>query len=483
MSLRTLVRSLRTSIRPTDAFVHHLRAALAVASIVTLLHSAGLLGWLDGLVLRIVGAGGSAPLAASYARPDLPVVMLISKSLYEREFAQSSPLSRNKLAQLIRGIPLEAGQRPASVVIDLDLSPSPRAAGSTDKPDIGSDELDSALLTLLSSGARVVLPLPVRVATPESQDSKFRWLQSMCRRNTASQKDRLIFAIPDVSTHQGVVMQWDSHAPSLGRLTADPLPKSICDFALEDSSAGRASLLVGTLGYNAAISEARREIAYEPFNAKFFAASETQVFVANKLSELATIANNGALAGKVLFIGGAYDDRDRYAVPFEPNGRPVEGVIIHAATYYSALHPVSSSEGLTAFAMDLLLGIAMGYCFAFTWGWHQRISLEGASCSAAWWKQAAPRFSLLVNIALVGFLVAALMVISNRMLYPVNVWINPGPIIIGVFAKFALASRRVIADPGHAVGRSVNAGWMHYFDTAVLAVLVVAALADVVSGH
>lgn len=457
-----------------EPFFHHLRAALAVGSVVTLLHGFGLLGWLDGLMLRLVSGSGPVWRAQLSAPEPLPSVLLIGARLYESEFGQASPLAPAKLAQIVRTIGIEGGSRPAVLAIDLDLSPGPAEAAN----DVGRLALDAALRQLVDAGSTVVLPLPLRVSTPELQQKKFQWLQSLCAWNAGSAKGRVIFGLADITLHQGVAMQLDTSRPSIGVLAATPdESQSFCRRAQAPEGDWRAALLASAFDNRALVPQGNS--AWRPYNVRLFAPG-AHVGVMEALDRLPV--GTGSLAGRTVFLGSGYNPQDRFVVPLEGTGRPVEGVLIHAAAYDSMLHPIGTVEGLSSFILDIVTGVLLGYCFSASWGWHQRrVALAGGSGELL--VRLAPRLSLLLNFAFAGAL-ATLFVLAARMfLFPLNLWINPGPMVIGVFAKFVLASRHE-EDDGHTPVQQAGAALrLRCLDRAGLAVLVAAAIASILLGH
>lgn len=439
---------------------HHLRAALAVASIVTLLHGASVLGWLDSLMLRLVVGAGPAAEQRPTDAGDLPAVLLIGPELHETAFGQASPLDSAQMARLLALVPDDAQSRPHTVVIDLDLSPGPREALG----DIGRAALDRQFERLVASGVKVVLPLPWRSATEEAQQRKFDWMRRLCGMNKGLRAPGLAFGLPDIVTHQGVVLQFEASHPSLSVVARDPTAAlTLCRRALEDGTRWRAPLLAASFGNSALFEPARTGL--RPFNARLFVAGDRAVGVARTLNTLPE--DLPPLGQRALFVGAGYNPQDRFVVPVEGPGRPVEGVMVHAAIYDSMAHPVKPAEGLVAFLIDVVLGIGLGYVFAASWGWHQQVASANAAADTLT-RLLHPRLSLLVNFALAGMLAALGVFVANRFLFPLNWWVNPGPIVLGLFAKFLLASRS-----GHADAKPANSAmWrLSNLDTLALVVL------------
>lgn len=450
--------------------LHHLRAALAVGSAVTLLHAFGLLGWLDALMLRLVSA--PQPLLRATATPpaDLPHVLLIGSGMYETTFAQTSPLRPESVASLVRAV---GAARPSTLVIDLDLSPAPGEPAQ----DPGRRALDSALQDLVRHGVRVVLPLPLRVSTPAVQDLKFAWMRNMCAGQGGG---GVRFGLSEILRHQGVVTQFDGTWPSIGAVAAgngDAL--SLCRYVIETGGRWKAALLSTAFDGRSLIAT-HAAPRLRPFNARLMAHADARIALVTTLDRLPFDA--GSIAGGTVFVGGAYDARDRFAMALDDAERRVEGAVVHALTFDSLRRPVGVVAGFGAFLLDIALGVGLGFMFAASWGWHLRRQQRAAQTDG-WAAQLAPRLSLLANLALVAALVALSVLLAHAVLHPANWWVNPGPVVLGVFAKFVLASRSGAgAATAHAPPGGV-AERLREWDQVVLWILVAAALASLLLPH
>lgn len=435
---KALVRNGLRTVPISASMVHHLKAALAVGSLVTLLHAMGLLGWLDSVMLRLVA--GASPILLVEPTPKasagtdsapMPRVLLIGSALHETAFKQASPLPSLPVAALLRSIANSDAGPPATLVIDLDLSPGPAE-------DPGRAALDAALQQLLARGTRLVLPLPIRVATPELQERKWRWLQQKCRMGGNPGDGRLLLALAEVVTTQGVAAQFDPATPSLGQLAlASGEARSLCTWVVSAEEHWRAAML-STAFDNRALPIAPHSRVLRPFNTRLFLAAERQVTLLRDTTLPPPLL--AQLAGATVFLGGAYSSQDRFMTPFDGPQRRTEGAILHAAIYDSSRHPVSAIEGLAAWVLDVVLGVALGALFSATWGWHQRrvVTSNHFPGLAA---KLAPRLSLATNLLLVAALVLLAMLLAQALFFPLNLWVNPGPVILGVFAKFVLVSR------------------------------------------
>lgn len=460
---------------PSKNLLHHFRAALAVGSVVTILHAVGALAWLDAVMLRL--ASGAGPLVQQKldSKEVPPVVLLIGARLYETEFAQSSPLAPAKLASLVDAIISSGPTRPTSLVIDLDLSPGPSEAPA----DPGRQALDASMHRFVEAGGTLVLPLPFRVTTPELQHRKLQWLASLCAWNRVKSGGRVLFGLAQVTTHQGVVTQFDAALPSLGAMAARPEDRlRVCERVQASTGNWQAALLGAEFDDRALLARGDGG-DWRPYNSRVFA-PKAPIVVLTALDRLPT--DIGPLSGRVVFVGGGYNPQDRFVVPLEGNDRPVEGVLVHAAAFDSLIHPVTTVTGLSAFALDLLTGVLLGYAFAASWGWHRRTVAQclGATSLKAHW---APRLSLAANFVWAGALAMVFIVVGRLFLFPLDLWVNPGPMVIGVFAKFALGSG---ADEHHGDTHE-SAGTaslrLQRLDQAGLLLLTLGAVSSILAHH
>ena len=146
--------------------------------------------------------------------------------------------------------------------------------------------------------------------------------------------------------------------------------------------------------------------------------------------------NNLRGAGRPLpDLGGSYDPRDRFSVPLAPDGKPMDGVELHAATFYSALHPVTPGNELLAWVADVALGFAFGWAFQLLWAGQAR----GAGW-AGWRGYFVPKLVLVFNLGAAALLAWSAVMMAAYWFYPNNYWISPGPVVLGVFAKLLLTA-------------------------------------------
>jgi len=443
-------------------FGHHLLVALVVASVVAVLHWRGALGWLDAVMLS---AAASVQAKASWSpegsgrHDEMPVVVMIGEALYEREFRQTSPLDREKLAQFLRTT-LQRGERPpATLVIDLDLSPVPGDERAQSK-------LDQALGDLVRAGTHLLIPLPGRVETSELQHLKFSWLQKVCSWNRPDKTAGVTLALPQVREHFGRVVQYDTRQLGLGVVAAKPARADhLCERVRTDPEQWRKPF-VSTFFDARVFQDGQGSL--QPFNAHFFRRLDDNLVVADSLG---VAADTG---GRTVFLGGAYDDKDRFLTPLDPAGSKIEGVAVHAATWFSVMHPVDVKHGIETFLLDVLLGLLIGYLFGWTWGWYRMAQTTGPGSSPTR-HYLTTRGLLLLNLAVFALLIVLFMSLAADYFYPRNYWVNPGPIILGVFVKFLIASHgQDHASHHHAADRRPR--WGRWLDNGVTASIILAGI-------
>ncbi|WP_150698869.1 hypothetical protein [Pandoraea terrae] len=151
------------------------------------------------------------------------------------------------------------------------------------------------------------------------------------------------------------------------------------------------------------------------------------------------------LAGRVVFIGDDTRRDDLMGLKNQPE------VALSAAVYYGNLHNATTLKHAFAFAGDVILGAALGWLFAWSWGgyWRARARMLASPVASvggmvrqfpSW---AYSRFLIVRNLALLAGLTYALFEAANWMVYWNDIWVNPLPLIVGMFVKGLLASREV----------------------------------------
>lgn len=462
----------RESHRPhswREAFHHHALVALWVASLVGILHHLGVLAVLDATMLRLAGSASAqytqsadTPAAANAA---MPMVLLIGNRLYEEAFQLRSPFDRSRLAKILRQLRQVPGGAPQTLVLDIDVADTGH--------DFGQAELDRALVDLLGAGTRLILPIPAPVGTPSAIEVRAQWLRQAC---TWADARQLAFASPALTIHGGQVLQYLERNYSLGvaatgaaavepvcgRAAVQPavlstlVTKDLADHALqlETSGSGRAG--------------------YVPFNAGFFAALPAHAHVLDTLDAWPGGRDGQPLrlAGRTVFIGGGYGE-DRYLTPLDPEGLRVEGVVLHAATYYSVKKPVTYEAGLVALLLDIVVGILAGYGFHALWQGHGALRQR-----AGWVGYAGSKLAFVATVAVALVASVALVWAAARWGYARNYWVSPGPVVLGVLAKLMIAGTQGNHHPAVPAPRAAR-----WIESGALAAVAAANLVMIVLPH
>lgn len=441
-------------------FFHHLQLALVVASLISLLHAFGALGWLDAAMLRLAAAAQIESRQSSEMEgvlpQNMPLVLTINQSLYEEQFLQTSPLNRTKLAQIIETI-AKGPNRPAALVSDIDLSPM---AGQSS--DAGQERLNMALASLVGSGVRLVMVMPFRVKSPELIDRKASWMRDMCALKMVGDKTNgqpVVFALSEAVTNLGQVLQYDTSRPTLGMVVADrhsdmsqlrPAAQAhqICQELLAPGGVEKwkltlLSALFSDEAMSAVIGEASQHPRFRPFNPAYLqrVLSATMPISALDSLPLDLAGKSHSLEARTVFLGGSFDRVDQFDAPLA--GERVPGVLVHALTYASEADGIQPWGGNFAFVLDVVIGFGCAVLFQMLWTWRRRVNLWAiqrgglASFIGSKLSWLLTVFVLIVTL----FLLSAIVV---NFIYPRGGWINPGPVMIGVAAKFVLSSMATV---------------------------------------
>ena len=444
-----VLRAFLAAVRHQDrtSLLHHLIAALMLASMMQALEARHFLEWLDGAMLRVT-AGGSAydPRDTDPGLRYRPSIIDITPAAFSEVFQERRPLDRARLVELFDII----GQRQAKIVaVDIDVSPAiyeravPRA-------------LDQSLKRLVQSGTQVVLVLP----DPSEANVNLEWIRARCT-------DGLHFASAAITERMGAVTRIDVNTPSLAAIAlqlaarrgaahletakepahghAEPdLANQICEMAVhvgsERALAAAARLPASEPGESR--PEARETVPLHPAAVAMRSLIPSTVDVA-LFDGHAGLAGSTAL-GPVVFVGGSYDINDT----FESAQGPVQGLYVHAASFTSLAMKTSELHRLAVFAFDVALGVMLGVLFGAMWTvygkatravqiiWHEAFDMRDSArrgrIAGAIAALAGNRLWLAVLWAIPCGL-AGIAIYSAHWFLIRGLWVNPGPIILGMF--------------------------------------------------
>lgn len=427
-----------------SVLLHHLGVALAFASLLFVLEHAGLLAWLDSLSLRVVSSLHGEDAAEAFQDPPAPtdpVVIAISPAMYEVAFGQRSPLDRAIVASMI---PALVGSRPGVLAIDIDLSPAGGGEVAAQRA------LDDALARAVSEGTPVVLATPLPVVSDVLLETKYQWMRRMCEAGVA-------FGHPYVPLTQGVTLRLLSFPGSIVEQARAALAsdKAILHHETAPCSVVRQGLekaIFLSRDYPLEMAGVHGGAHQHPIRVELLARVTAGL---RSLTSAQELAATPALTGRAVFFGGGYDDQDRFTTVLGTS----TGLVIHAAGFAASFEPTTNVSHVWAFLIDLIIGTLAGYAFHFTW------SRYNVAASALAWRKGElwppylrARGWMMANV--IALLVFLVLVFSwSSWLLRLNLWNNPGPMLIGVFLKLAVASRTPLVEHPHEEVEHAASRW------------------------
>jgi len=404
---------------------HHALVAAVIASFVFIAEQQHLLGWLDAISIRMSQAINldNHQVNSADIPDDTPVVLHITDTMYENVFFQKAPLDRSKLAILIDEI---TKKKPAAIAIDLDLSPG---ADEFFLPSIAQIELDRSLKKATRGCSPkekcITLVTPQIVQSEEVRAQQYHWMKSRCI-------DGIEFSFPTLVMHQAVAISYPSSLPNLGNV----VPRA---------GAGR-NTKEGLCGYISAhnhsqffsyqnLATAGRGIKTRQLNTSFFHyLKDPSSKLELNLDTIDDVANL-ELKNKVVFLGGSYGKGDTFLTVTGA----FSGVSLHAAGYFSKIHSITNTTHAAAFFLDIIIGILLGFIFVFSWELYGRSKSSYLKISSIV-NYLKMRSLLIINLFLMLFILIAFYLVSGYLL-EAQLWLNPGPLVIGMFIHGLLTSK------------------------------------------
>jgi CHASE2 domain-containing sensor protein len=366
-------------------------------------------GWLDGLDnLMFAHAVDVIHDEAPALQADRSTLIVkISRSYYETEFHERSPLDPRVLDQIIQVI---TTSRPSQLAIDLDLSPSP-----SDMDLVGAvtarEAMADKLKLLATHGGRVLIVLPGVTSTPAEQVRKAEWAGALCQAGIELADPNLGLSHTPVGIS---LLKYVDELPSLGVLMAPEPPSGLCASRNEDGKIPTLMLAPNTAAaslMNATESGERKRINFKGFE-------EPDIFPLVTRQDIDKLAHLLASSKwKTIVLAGNYSEADLFQLP---NGRTVSGAEVHAAVAYSIQHPVKPNHVL-AFLMDLAIGVLVGLALHKLW--------HGYKDTPFLYVKALCLFGAVTvfTIPIIGLLFTMPELLAR------NMWINAIPLLIGLF--------------------------------------------------
>ena len=427
-----------------SAGTHHLPAALVVTAIVSICHHhLHLLDAIDGYAYFGIGnltANSIAseirdePTTHNIARKKghkaTVAVVLIDQKSNEAYYQERSPLNRCELKKDLEAI-YNLPQPPKLLVVDLDLSPtysdSPVESSESSEPhkapeNTAHEDCDKQLLTLLKQphkATHTVLMAPFNMLDAEAQKKINEWkeqLEGTCFVSFA--KD------PNINVSYGLVNNIECNKDSMAAT------------AYENHSRKSGS----------PVNCLQDETGHEPLRinpGQYFSGLQPVLLSQLPSRRIGSQYSNHpveALSLPVMFVGTGFGDGDTFLTPLGT----MYGVEVHAAAFMSLVEPTTHND-LSAFLLDLALGLGLGGLIA--WSWRRYFSLRFSS--SAFKRQAAPWMILILALGLL-LLVAGLTFLSFWLLRHYNIWLSPIPIALGMLIESFFNS---------VIGTAVNEGY------------------------
>lgn len=457
-------------------------ATLVIASLVHVLQGWGLLTSLENATFRLV-AHFSFPVPVLAEGSMAPAVALIDTASYEINFGEASPLDRRKLAAIIDDL---ADQRPALIAIDLDLSPDKEFADGgyrfASRGDRDAQQaVDLAVARAAGSGIDIVLILPQRL-TGQRMSEKRGWMESL----TSSGHGRVHFTTSTVQVDNGVVLYFSDAEPTLGYAAASVMKRRL---AQDAGSHGVAAGHGDAPGHGGDAGHDDGKV--RSINPRYLEFLETDLVrpgltmadaPGTPLYQRHGWTKANSIQGRPVFLGfgDAFEDRFMTVKGVKP------GVFVHAAVFYSIFDNAGVTSHLWGFVFDIFIGIVLGLAFELVWERRNqryrqfRTLASGAGPFLslarlynpwrttgvrelhdgwAWYLYALGYAS--INVLLLAAAVVGLLATASTMV-AAGWWLNPGPILLGLFIHTNFASRAGLLDPEesdadgerHAVSRS-----------------------------
>lgn len=447
-------------------YLHHVLMAAVIASCTLLVEKYVGLDWLDAISLRAatainLGNQGVAQESSLNQSPiaNAPITILIDDAIYENYFDQSSPLNRGKLVSLIEPV---LAKKPTLLAIDLDLAPGANDRKGDSTGQLALDHLlDGAARGGCASfqgqgvthGCQIVLAMPLPVVSESLQKLQFDWVRARCAAGIQFAETKLI-------SHQGTVIRHFTTAPSLGNVSAWWLAGRhgangevaghgvanhnnhdvICQLATKSFDATE---FFGEMNH---ASDLSADTKTSPLNMEYFAKAGD----AMKPAKLGpnSVVEIPAVSDKVVFLGGGYGKDDKFVTAAGER----DGVAIHAATFFSGIHGVDAPSHFVAWMVDVLFGLMLGIFFESIWRQYGSASKAMQAVPLSSWKNVPlpsrekllayvyAKFWLILNF-FVLLICIGLFLWGAGWLLSKEYWLNPGPIMIGMFIDSLLSSR------------------------------------------
>ncbi|MGK5079242.1 CHASE2 domain-containing protein [Janthinobacterium sp. HLX7-2] len=432
--------------------LHHVIGASLIAALMLVLEGFHVLEWLDAAMLRASAEQGQLlnwgkDPGAAYR----PGIIEIDQPAFEQVFDEREPLERSRLQQLLANV----AQRGARVLaIDLDLAPAMyEQANERHKP--GERPLDRLLDQLAADGHQLVLILPEQSA----QNANLPWIRARCAAGVH-------FASPQIRERMGAVTRIELKSPVLAAVAFElahgkqqqeqnqPMPAVLSEQKEGYRLADRVCQLARRTGSEKELArwafepvihgDAKDAAEQNAVTAPFHPAAVAPAFLDPTRVRVRLLDGRAGVAAdaprkKVLYIGATYDVRDRYTTA---EGEQA-GLHLHAAAHTSLGIGTADVNKYVVFVADIVIGVLLGCLFGGLWTLYGRAELAidkrmaGQDISRLQQMGTLAEFYgirlMLVLVWASPFAIGALAIYLSRGLLEQGWWVNPGPLIAGMF--------------------------------------------------
>jgi hypothetical protein len=364
--------------------------------------------------------------------------------------AQPRSQAKALVADLVETVSAEWATRPEKtgrgvLAFEVELEPSEHDRQAEDQ-----DILDRALDAAARNKIGVVLWLPDFRTGPESlHRARLGWMQARCAAGVR-------FAVEEPRPAPEAVHSYWKNYPSIGVVAAragssgpPPEPPTAhvrgrlpdYDICTAAKSVGRdVRLFFDRLRQSMPSPGLEHET---PLNSSFFQYSGN-VYDAEFNPARPWPTPEAIRSAPAIFVGALTPERGTffgYTIPTM--------AALYAAEFFTEWNPVKPVGRWTAFGFDVVLGLGLGYVFAFTWEAFARAEerLQDTrlfpvvrSLARKAGRYLVARALLLANLALLAGVLAGCVLLSGRMLESRS-WLNPLPIVLGTSIDGLLHSR------------------------------------------
>jgi hypothetical protein len=384
-----------------------------IASVVVILHGLGITDAFDVATIRFASQFLWSSAATRPFEDDGPptAIRVISEGEYRSVFRNTSPLDRPELQRFLESA---FRNRPKLAVIAIDVSPRVPVRGVHDQ---GQQELDKILEGRGEAWPElgVILPVPPLPAGEPERSGTVEWMRRRCQAN-----EKVYFAFPDLVTTQGLVLRYAPEFPSLGVVArwvvASAMPHPASGGIPEEAGNPR---FVCQMVMHAGVEQVQ-QLRDRHTSEKLVPLNPRRA-----VPPASSVAASG-----VVFLGGAYDPRDR----FWTTHSEMTGVQLHAAIYRA-----ESTEPLghfSLFVVEIVVGALLGFVLERCWMAHDRRRARVTGSPAASTALLVRNWSMmrLIVVLAVGVAVvtgASLLILASTLLAH-SVWVNPAALVLGV---------------------------------------------------